>query len=533
MKKTLIPIILACVLVIGILIGNFFAMRQGAYLSGVGGMNNGASSGDKISDLIQIIDNAYVDSVPTDSIEESIIPMILKQLDPHSAYIPASDLEAVNEELGGSFSGIGVQFNLQNDTIYVVDVISGGPSEKAGLRDGDRIVTVNDTLFVGKSINNEKVMKRLRGPKGSVVELGIVRQNAPKMLRFKITRGDIPVHSIDVSYMVTPEIGYISVNKFGANTYKEFLTAIAKLQKANAKKLIIDLRGNAGGYMDAAVNMLNEFLKKGDLIVYVKGKAYPRSDSYANGNGSCQNMKIAVLIDEFSGSASEIFAGAIQDNDRGTIVGRRSFGKGLVQQQVDFSDGSAVRITVARYYTPSGRCIQKPYERGNSSDYESDILNRYLHGEFFSKDSIHQTDTVAYKTVGGRTVYGGGGIMRDVFVPRDTIGFTPYFNALANGGHIYQYALLFTEKERAKLSTYKDWKTLSAYLDTQNLQASFDTYASAKGVKGSAHDKAVSKEIITRQLKSYVLRTMLGDAGFFPYLNSYDMTVKKAVEKLK
>ena len=259
MKKTLIPIILACVLVIGILIGNFFAMRQGAYLSGIGGTSNGASSGDKISDLIQIIDNAYVDSVPTDSIEESIIPMILKQLDPHSAYIPASDLEAVNEELGGSFSGIGVQFNLQNDTIYVVDVISGGPSEKAGLRDGDRIVTVNDTLFVGKSINNEKVMKRLRGPKGSVVQLGIVRQNAPKMLRFKITRGDIPVHSIDVSYMVTPDIGYISVNKFGANTYKEFLTAIAKLQKANAKKLIIDLRGNAGGYMDAAVNMLNEF----------------------------------------------------------------------------------------------------------------------------------------------------------------------------------------------------------------------------------------------------------------------------------
>lgn len=533
MKKNIFPFVISLVLILGVLIGNFFALRNKSFLSGVTNSSVAISSNDKISDLIRIIDNVYVDSVPTDSLAEAIIPMILKQLDPHSAYIPAADLQAVNEELGGSFSGIGVQFNLQNDTIYVVDVISGGPSERAGLQDGDRIVEVNDTLFVGSTITNEKVMKRLRGPKNSVVKLGVVRQNSPTKLYFEIVRGDIPVHSIDVSYMITSDVGYISVNKFGANTYTEFLTAIAKLQQSKAKKVIIDLRGNSGGYLEAAVNMLNEFLRKGDLIVYVQGKTYARTNSYANGNGSCQTMKMAVLIDEFSGSASEIFAGAIQDNDRGIIIGRRSFGKGLVQQQVDFSDGSAVRITVARYYTPSGRCIQKPYERGNSSDYESDILNRYLHGEFFSKDSIHQTDTVAYKTVGGRTVYGGGGIMPDVFVPRDTIGFTPYFNALANGGHIYQYALLFTEKERAKLSTYKDWKTLSAYLDTQNLQASFDTYASAKGVKGSARDKAVSKEIITRQLKSYVLRTMLGDAGFFPYLNSYDMTVKKAVEKLK
>lgn len=532
MNKKTTPIVLAIFLSLGILIGNFFALRQHAYSSGLSGLKS-VHSGDKISDLIQIIDNAYVDSVSLDSIEEAIIPIILKQLDPHSAYIPAEDLAAVNEELSGSFSGIGVQFNLQNDTIYVVDVISGGPSEKAGLLDGDRIVTVNDTLFVGKSINNEKVLKRLRGPKGSVVKLGVMRQSAPEMLYFTITRDDIPIYSVDVSYMVTPKIGYISVNKFAATTYKEFLTAIAKLQRANAEGVIVDLRGNSGGYMDAAVNMLNEFLKKGDLIVYVQGKAYPRSDSYANGNGSCQNMKIAVLIDEFSGSASEIFAGAIQDNDRGVIVGRRSFGKGLVQQQVDFADGSAVRITVARYYTPSGRCIQKPYERGNSNDYESDILNRYLHGEFFSKDSITPTDTVVYKTLGGRTVYGGGGVMPDVFVPRDTVGFTPYFNALVNGGHIYRYALLYTEKERIKLSLYKDWKGLSAYLDTQNLYASLNDYASTKGVKGSARDKAVSKDIITRQLKSYVLRTMLGDAGFFPYLNSYDMTVKKAVEKLK
>ena len=345
MKKNIFPFVISLVLIVGVLIGNFFATRNKSFVAGVTNSSVAISSNDKISDLIRIIDNVYVDSVPTDSLAEAIIPMILKQLDPHSAYIPAADLQTVNEELGGSFSGIGVQFNLQNDTIYVVDVISGGPSERAGLQDGDRIVEVNDTLFVGPTITNEKVMKRLRGTKNSVVKLGVVRQNSPTKLYFEIVRGDIPVHSIDVSYMITSDVGYISVNKFGANTYTEFLTAIAKLQQSKAKKVIIDLRGNSGGYLEAAVNMLNEFLRKGDLIVYVQGKAYARTNSYANGNGSCQTMKMAVLIDEFSGSASEIFAGAIQDNDRGIIIGRRSFGKGLVQQQVDFSDGSAVRLT--------------------------------------------------------------------------------------------------------------------------------------------------------------------------------------------
>lgn len=526
MKKTLVPIVIAVTLVVGIVVGNLFAVR-----SNVSPIARGTDN--KISDMLRLIDEVYVDSVSVDSITETILPLIVKQLDPHSAYIPAADLAAVNEQLEGSFSGIGVQFSLQNDTIYVVDVISGGPSEHAGLIDGDRIVEVDDTAFVGKNINNEKVMKKLRGPKGTQVRLGVVRRTSPDILHFDITRGDIPVHSVDVAYMITPKVGYVSVNKFGATTYNEFLTALAKLKGMHAESVIIDLRGNVGGYLDAAVNMLNEFLDENDLIVYVKGKAYARTESYANGYGSCRNMGVAVLIDEFSGSASEIFAGAIQDNDRGTIVGRRSFGKGLVQNQMEFADGSALRLTVARYYTPSGRCIQKPYERGKSDDYDEDLINRYLHGEFFSQDSIHATDTVVYHTKKGREVYGGGGIMPDIFVPRDTTGYSTYFNKLVNGAHIYQFALAYSEKHRDELGKYKNWKSLAAYLDGQNLFDALVDYAAGKGVTGSVADKKTSRQIISRQINSYVIRNVLGDDGFFPYINSFDETVKRALAELE
>lgn len=384
MKKYWVPLIVGVSMAVGMIVGSVYTVRHKVLTTYEQMAGFRTSSDNKISEMLRLIDDVYVDSVVSDSISEAILPLIVKQLDPHSAYIPAADLEAVNEQLEGSFSGIGVQFSLQNDTVYVVDVISGGPSERAGLLDGDRIVEVNDTAFVGNQINNEKVMKKLRGPKGSKVRLGVVRRNTSELLHFDITRGDIPVHSVDVAYMVTPTTGYIAVNKFGANTYNEFLTALAKLKKAHARNVVVDLRGNAGGYMDAALNMLNEFLSNNDLMVYVEGRSYPREESRANGYGSAQNMKIAVLIDEWSASASEIFAGAIQDNDRGIIVGRRSFGKGLVQNQMEFNDGSAVRLTVARYYTPAGRCIQKPYERGKAENYETDLLNRYLHGEFLA-----------------------------------------------------------------------------------------------------------------------------------------------------
>lgn len=533
MKKYWVPLIVGVSMAVGMIVGSVYTVRHKVLTTYEQMAGFRTSSDNKISEMLRLIDDVYVDSVVSDSISEAILPLIVKQLDPHSAYIPAADLEAVNEQLEGSFSGIGVQFSLQNDTVYVVDVISGGPSERAGLLDGDRIVEVNDTAFVGNQINNEKVMKKLRGPKGSKVRLGVVRRNTSELLHFDITRGDIPVHSVDVAYMVTPTTGYIAVNKFGANTYNEFLTALAKLKKAHARNVVVDLRGNAGGYMDAALNMLNEFLSNNDLMVYVEGRSYPREESRANGYGSAQNMKIAVLIDEWSASASEIFAGAIQDNDRGIIVGRRSFGKGLVQNQMEFNDGSAVRLTVARYYTPAGRCIQKPYERGKAEDYETDLLNRYLHGEFFSQDSIRQSDTIIYRTKGGREVHGGGGIMPDIFVPRDTTGVSPYFNRLVNGSHLYRFALDYSERHRTRLTTFADWQSLVAYLQQQNLYDQVADYATKKGISGSESDKQVSRTLILRHVTSYIVRNILGDDGFFPYINSYDDMVNRAVQELE
>ena len=529
MKKVLFPTIIAVTLVCGILIGEFYATwhnkKQGLQFLQQRSTNN------KLSDLLYLIDNAYVDSIDMDSITDVSMATLVTQLDPHSAYIPAKDIEAVNEQLEGSFSGIGVQFNLQNDTIYIVDVISGGPSEKAGILPDDRIISVDDSAFVGKNINNEKVMKTLRGKKGTTVKLGIVRRSAQKTLYFDITRADIPVKSIDVAYMIAPKTGYIAVNKFGETTYQEFLTALAQLRQNQASQLIIDLRGNAGGYMDAAINMLNEFLPKGALIVYLEGKAYEKTSSFANGTGAFQNTKIAVLIDEFSGSASEIFAGAIQDNDRGTIIGRRSFGKGLVQQQFDFADKSAVRLTIARYYTPSGRCIQKPYIKGDSENYEIDIWKRFMHGEFFSEDSIKQNDAVTYKTVGGRPVFGGGGIMPDIFVARDTIGDTPYFHDLVNKNCIYKFALNYTEANRATLSAYKNWEALEKHLIEQNLFQQVVNFGAKQGVKDSPL-KNKSRTLIERQVNAYIIRNILNEDGFFPVLNKYDNTVKKAIEVL-
>ena len=362
----------------------------------------------------------------------------------------------------------------------------------------------------------------------------MVRRNTSELLHFDITRGDIPVHSVDVAYMVTPTTGYIAVNKFGANTYNEFLTAIAKLKQQGAAKFIVDLRGNSGGYLDAATRMINEFLYQGQLIVFTQGNPtfYPRSDVYAIGTGSCKANEIAVLVDEFSGSASEIFAGAIQDNDRGIIVGRRTFGKGLVQQQIPLNDNSAIRLTIARYYTPSGRCIQKPYELGKIDEYEKDIINRYEHGEFYSQDSIKQ-DTLAYTTLNGRIVYGGGGIMPDIFVPTDTTDITPFFTKLFNSGTMYKFALRYTENNRETLKKQGNWKTLSDYLDTQNIFEQFIAFAEKQNIKGSPYDSRTSKKRIVKQLYAYIARDVLGDDGFYPILNNDDKCVQIAIETLQ
>lgn len=519
----------------GLLLGNMIASRQiNREQNSLGGLlNNLLNSNNKVDELLHLIDKNYVDSVEMKDITEEMAMELISKLDPHSVYIPAKDLEIVNNELEGSFSGIGVQFNIQNDTIMVISVISGGPSEKAGLLAGDRIVMVDDSVFTGKTITNEKVMRNLRGKDKTKVKLGIQRPGTKELLTFTITRDQIPVTSVDISYLVAPETGLIKVNKFGDTTYKEFLTAIAELKSKGAKKFIIDLRENSGGYLERAIAMINEFLPAKQLIVYTEGKSYPRFDALSDGTGSCINNPVVVLIDEFSASASEIFAGAMQDNDRGLVIGRRSFGKGLVQQQFDLRDGSAVRLTVARYYTPSGRSIQKPYENGKSDEYNMDLLNRYIHGELDSPDSIQKNDTLVYKTLAGRTVYGGGGIMPDIFIPRDTTEYTEYFAQVINYAHIYQFAFAYTDEHRVKLTQFKKWKEMDNYLDSQNLLTEFVNYAEKRGVKPNQQQIQLSRNLMLTRLKAYISRNILGDEGFYPILFKEDPTVLKAISELE
>lgn len=527
-KHILLTLVILVSVLGGLVLGNIIAYRSG--LSKVSAVFQGMGKHSKIDDLLSIIKSKYVDTVDVKNMTEQLMTDAVSQLDPHSVYIPASDLADVNSELEGSFSGIGVQFNIQNDTIMVVAVINGGPSEKAGLLAGDRIVQVNDSSFTGKKITNEKVMKKLRGPANTKVKLGVLRHGTKEMLHYTVTRGEIPVNSVDIAYMIAPQTGFIKVSKFAATTYQEFLDAIARLKSQGARKFIVDLRGNSGGFMEQAINMVNEFLPEGRLIVYSKGRAYPRFEAKADGKGTCINAPLVVLIDEFSASASEIFSGAIQDNDRGTIVGRRSFGKGLVQQQFDLPDGSAVRLTVARYYTPSGRCIQKPYVKGDAQDYEMDLLNRFNHGEFYSKDSIHISEKEKYKTVGGRTVYGGGGIMPDIFVPRDTTKYTPYLNKVINYGYLYQFAFQYADRNRNRLKSIKTWQEMEKYLNSQHLLDQFAVYAKSKGVPENRRQMDISQNILINQLESYISRNILGDKGFYPMIYQDDETVLKALQ---
>ena len=536
-KNIWIIVIIVASAIAGLLLGNLLAKKanQGQRIRDLSGLFSLRGSSGKVGELLSLIDGQYVDEVPIDSLTDEVMAEIVAKLDPHSVYIPAKDLEAVNSELEGSFSGIGVQFNIQNDTVMIVSVISGGPSEKVGLMAGDRLVEVDDTAFVGQGvISNEKVMRKLRGPKGTEVKLGIKRQGTKEMLSYIVARGEIPINSVTVAYIIEPGIGFIGLNNnFGQNTYNEFLHAIAELRAKGARKYIIDLRENSGGLMDVAIQMINEFLPKGQMIVYSEGKAYPRAEAKANGSGTSINNPLVVLIDEFSASASEIFAGAIQDNDRGMIIGRRSFGKGLVQTQIPFPDGSAVRLTVARYYTPSGRSIQKPYEIGKGQDYEMDLIRRIEHGEFDSKDSIHMTDTLTFKTAKGRIVHGGGGIMPDIFVPRDTSQYSPYLTKVVNYGYTYQYAFQYTDRNRDKLKQYKTWQEMDKYLSSQNLLNEFIAFASEKGVPANQREINISKNLIQNQIKSYIVRNILGENNFFPLLNTTDETVKRALEELR
>ena len=538
MKKYLVPILLTIVgVALGVAIGVFVCQKANAqrivYQNGSWHIEQ-----TKVDRLLYLMQNAYVDSLDIDSITDEVMGELVQKLDPHSAYIPKKDLELVNSELAGSFSGIGVQFTIQQDTVRIVAVIAGGPSEGVGVLAGDKLITVDDSTFVGKKINNEKVMRTLRGEKGTQVKLGIQRAGADGLLYYTVTRGDIPVNSVDAKFIIEPtananaKLGFIRVNKFSETTYKEFLSALADLYTKGATRFIIDLRENSGGYMDQAIRMANEFLQRGDLIVYSEGRAYPRYEATANGGGRFKDVPLVVRIDNFSASASEIFAGAMQDNDRATIIGRRSFGKGLVQQQMPFEDGSAVRLTVARYYTPSGRCIQKPYTLGDQEDYEKDLLDRWEHGELFSADSIHLKDSTVYYTKSGRKMYGGGGIMPDVFVGRDTTLNTPWYNRCVNMAYTYQFAYKYTDEHRKQLNKYKDWQSLEKYLLSQNVLREFVAFAKEKGIEPDEAQIQKSRPLMTRLLNAYIVRNILGDEGFFPLFERDDEITKKAIEVL-
>lgn len=524
-KSRFLPFIIAASIVIGILIGSFYTNRFSNNKLGI--VN---TSSNKLNALLRIVNDQYVDTVNMEALVEEAMPQILGELDPHSSYIPAKDLEAVNADLRGSFSGIGIQFTIQEDTIHINSVIPGGPSEKVGLMAGDRIIEVDDSAFVGKIVTNDEAMKRLKGPKGSEVKIGIYRPGEKETLYFTIIRGDIPVKSIDAAYMINDQFGYIQINKFGETTYPEMLIALAKLHQEQCQGVIIDLRGNTGGYMGAAIQMVNEFLPKGKLIVYTEGRNAPRENYASNGTGSSQELPIIVLMDEGSASASEIFAGAIQDNDRGLIVGRRSFGKGLVQQPIEFSDGSAIRLTIARYYTPSGRCIQKPYNKGNDSNYEMDIITRYEHGEFFSQDSIKQDESHIYYTSIGRPVYGGGGIMPDIFVPQDTTGVTSYFTMAVNRGLTRQFCFQYTDRNRQKLQKFDNSETLLQYLKRQNILEQFARFAESKGLKRRNILMYKSKDLFEKNLYGNIIYNMLDMENYLMYLNQSDPTVLKAIE---
>lgn len=523
-NRNLTPIFLVVAMVVGILIGTFYASHfMGNRLNII---NTGSN---KLNYLLQLVDNNYVDTVDMSEIVEESMPLILSELDPHSAYIPAKDAEAETQDLKGSFSGVGITFSMIKDTVNVMSVIKGGPAEKVGLVSGDRIISADGVSLV--KMDQTEVMRHLKGEKGTTVRLKVMRPGQKNLRSFAVVRGDIPVVSVDVAYMIDETVGYIHVKNFGEQTFGEFLTAMASLSVQGMKGLVLDLRGNRGGYMHVAIQMVNEFLPEDCLVVYTEGRRSPREDYYSDGRGSFSSLPLVVLTDEMSASASEIFAGAIQDNDRGTIVGRRTFGKGLVQQPMEFRDGSIVRLTVARYYTPSGRCIQKPYESGKGEDYENDLIARYERGEYFSEDSIHQ-DGKAYETSLGRKVYGGGGIMPDIFVGEDTTGVTSYYKEALYLGLVRQFCYDFTDQNRPLLRRYKSSGELAAYLKKQDLLERFASYAASHGLARRNLMLRTSARLFEKNILSSIIYNMLDVEAFQEYVNLTDATVLKALEVL-
>ena len=530
----LFPLLLAAGVVLGLVLGQYLGRNTTtSQLKGM--LSRMALPNNKLSYTLSLIENQYVDSVSMDSLAEHVIPLLVKELDPHSVYIPAAEMQALNEPLEGEFDGIGVVFNMATDTVIVLNVIPQGPSDKAGIKAGDRIIEIGDSVVAGRKIPQNNVVKMLRGPRGTTVHLGIGRQGISGLVPIDVERGVIPIRSIESAFRIADGVGYVKLGQFARTTYDEFRRALASLRAEGVTKLIFDLRGNSGGFLDQAIAVANEFLHKGQLIVYTEDRRHEQLREYADGNGSAQDMEVVVLIDEGSASSSEILAGALQDNDRGTIVGRRSFGKGLVQRQIPYSDGSALRLTTARYYTPTGRSIQKPYTIGDDESYEEDIWNRYKNNEFFSADSIHFADSLKRTTPGGKVVYGGGGIMPDVFIPADTTDVTKYFIEVSGRNILYRYTIEYADRHREALNAVQTIGDLQALLDSdKTLVDDFVRYAARKGVAPRYGDIARSRRLIEAQLRAYIGRnTKLEDNGFYANIYPVDNVIVRAVGILK
>lgn len=524
-----IPLIVGIAVAAGIFIGSFLRGNEGQ-----GGVSSiiSVSNSDKLQDAIQYIIHEYVDTLNQETLEEDAIVSLLEQLDPHSAYIPAEDLQSVSEQLQGNFDGIGVEFNIQRDTIMVVAAITGGPSEALGIQSGDRIIAIEGETIAGVGVKNDDVISKLRGERGTEVNVTIFRPSGRKSIDYKITRGQIPLYSLETGYMVSPGIGYIKISRFAATTYSEYIKAFTRLKREGMEKLILDLRGNPGGYLNAAVDICDEFLSRGKKIVYTEGKARKRENFTASSKGGFEQGGLVVLIDEGSASASEIVSGAVQDNDRGWVLGRRSFGKGLVQEEVRFDDGSAMRLTIARYYTPTGRCIQKPYEDGLEA-YYNELNERYEHGEMISGDSITQADTLAFLTPAGRKVFGGGGIMPDIFIPVDTSGYSSYASKLISKGIINRFAFNYVDARREKLkSSFKNASDFSDKFPVQPVLKDFIKFAEKEGVDFRKDEYEISSSLITNQLLALMGRALYGNDGFYTIINKNDKGVKKAIELL-
>ncbi len=511
-------------MILGVVIGTFYASHYSGNRLNI--INTGSN---KLNYLLQLIDNHYVDTVDMTSLVEDAMPQILSELDPHSSYFSAKNAQVAQEDLKGSFSGIGVSFSMVQDTVNVMSVIHGGPAEKVGILAGDRIITADDSTLVGMDSND--VMKRLKGEKGSKVKLGVRRHGSKQVIYFTVKRGDIPVISVDASYMINDKTGYIHVKNFGEQTYAEMLVALADLNMSGMKNLIMDLRGNTGGYMHIAIQMVNEFLSKNQLVVYTEGRKSPREEFRSDGRGTFQHLPLVVLVDEISASASEIFAGAIQDNDRGTIIGRRTFGKGLVQQPMEFRDGSVVRLTIARYYTPSGRCIQKPYEKGHGEEYLNELIARYERGEFFNQDSIRQ-DGEKYYTNLGRVVYGGGGITPDIFIPEDTTSLTSYYKEAAYTGLIRQFAYAYTDENRARLNALPNVEAMEKFLRKENLLERFARFGEEHDLKRRNLMLQKSRSLLERNIFGLIIYNAKEMEDYLEFLNESDPTVQRALQVL-